>query len=83
MYFCGHGIEKNYNQSFIWLRESAEQSHSEAEYYLSWHYANGWGVAQDLGQWEYWLKKAAAHGYKGAQDAIAKSFDCGVVEFVY
>ena len=83
LYFCGHGVEKNYDQSFRWLRKSAEQSHSEAEYYLSWHYKNGWGVAQNEEKWEYWLKKSAAHGYEGANNAVGKFFECGVVELIF
>ena len=82
MYFCGHGIEKDY-QSFRWLEKSSEQGQPEAEYYLSWHFKNGWGVGEDSEKWEYWLKKSAAHGYKAAQDAVAKSFECGVVEYIY
>ena len=82
-YFCGHGIEKDYFQSFRWLKKSAEQSHSEAEYYLSWHFKNGWGVAENPKKWEYWLKKSAAHGYEGAQDAVRKSFECGVIELIF
>ena len=83
MYFCGHGIEKDYYQSCSWLKKSAEQSHSEAEYYLSWHFKNGWGVVEDSEKWEYWLKKSAAHGYEGAQDAVGKSFECGVIELIF
>ena len=83
MYFCGHGIEKDYYQSFRWLEKSSEQGQPEAEYYLSWHYKNGWGVGEDSEKWEYWLKKSAAHGHEGAQDAVANSFECGQIKLIF
>ena len=83
MYFCGHGTERDYYQSFKWLEKSAHQGQPEAAYYLSWHFKNGWGVGEDSEKWEYWLKKSAADGYEGAQDAVAKSFECGQIEMIF
>ena len=40
-------------------------------------------MVEDSEKWEYWLKKSAAHGYEGAQDAVVKSFECGGIELLF
>ena len=33
-YYNGEGVDKDVNQSFIWLKKSADQGHTDAQYNL-------------------------------------------------
>ena len=43
-----------------------------AEYHLGRMYANGWGVARDLGKAIAWYQKAADHNFAPAQYRVGR-----------
>jgi TPR repeat protein len=58
-----------------WLRRSARQGNSEAQYALGLVYAEGRGVAKDQQQSLYWMNEAARNGSKRAMEDLARAKD--------
>ena len=57
-YFEGWGVEKNYQEAFVWFLRAAEQGDVSAQKNLALCYENGFGVEQDQEQANFWLEKA-------------------------
>ena len=55
-----------------WYREAAEQGYAEAQYYLGFCYAYGYGIEKDLKQAEVWYHKAVKQGHAKAREALKK-----------
>jgi hypothetical protein len=56
-----------------WLIRAAEEGSVEAQYYLGYNYANGFGVDVELTQAEYWLVSSARGGSSKAKTALKNS----------
>ena len=70
----------NYKEAVKWLREAAEQGHTEAQLKLGKCYYNGEGVEEDRDEAEKWLSKAMDEYHKAAKngdsDAQYELGDC-------
>ena len=51
------------NQSFQWMKQAAEQGHTQAQVHLADMYYNGEGTDPDVHKSLYWMKQAAWQGY--------------------
>ena len=67
LYYSGDGVEKDYSQSALWYRRSAEQGNIDAQYSLGNMYLMGEGIAQDDEQAIHWYALAADQGHQSAQ----------------
>ncbi len=70
-------LEGNFAEAWCHWKPLAEQGHAESQYNLGWLYANGNGLAVDMGQAFYWWKQAAAQGYADAEFAIGLAYTTG------
>ena len=61
-YMNGKYVERDYNKSFRWAKQAADQDDSHGCYYLGWHYAYGYGVNKDIKQAIQWLRKSILLG---------------------
>jgi TPR repeat protein len=59
IYFFGNGVEPDYDKSFQWRLEAANQGYPDAQYYLGGMYLFGYGTPKDIEKAIYWLSKAA------------------------
>ncbi len=66
-YYAGDGVIKDYSQSALWYRRSAEQGNIDAQYSLGNMYLMGEGIAQDDKQATHWYALAADQGHVSAQ----------------
>ena len=66
IYYSGDGVEKDYSQSALWYRRSAEQGNIDAQYSLGNMYLMGEGIAQDDEQAIHWYAMAADQGHQSA-----------------
>ena len=58
-YMNGKYVERDYNKSFRWAKQAADQEDSYGCYYLGFIYANGLGFpAKDEKQAVYWLRRS-------------------------
>jgi hypothetical protein len=71
-YHNGNGTRKNYKKAVYWLKLSAKESESEAQYFLALSYLDGDGVTKNKRMANYWLKKAAAAGNEQAIAHLAQ-----------
>lgn len=67
----------DYAEAYCQWKPLAERGHTEAQYHLGWLYANGNGLAVDIGQALMWWRKAADKGYADAQFAVALAYTTG------
>jgi Sel1 repeat len=67
MYEQGQGVQKDYQQAFLWFTKAAAQEYAFAENALGFMYEQGQGVQKDYKQALQWYKKAAAQGYAEAE----------------
>lgn len=70
LYHAGNGVKKDYSQSVLWYRRSAEQGNVDAQYSLGNMYLMGEGIAQDDKQAAYWYALAAEQGHISAQNNL-------------
>lgn len=61
-YMNGKYVERDYNKSFMWAKQAADQDDSHGCYYIGWHYAYGHGVIKDMKQAIQWLRKSILLG---------------------
>lgn len=62
MFMHGAGVPRDLNESFKWLRESAEGGYDEAQYRLGIAYKDGIGTLVNETESKRWLKEAARQG---------------------
>ncbi|WP_171816199.1 SH3 domain-containing protein [endosymbiont of unidentified scaly snail isolate Monju] len=70
-------LEGNFAEAWCHWKPLAEQGHAESQYNLGWLYANGNGLAVDMGRAFYWWKQAAAQGHADAEFAIGLAYTTG------
>jgi TPR repeat protein len=68
-YYTGTGVPKDSKQGLEWLRKSANQGHSGAEFALAILYRKG--ELKDPKQGLEWLTKSAGHGNSAAEYELA------------
>ena len=71
MYYCGEGVEKDYDEAAKWYRTAAEQGDQEAWYKLGNMYYRGEGVKKDTAEAAKWYQKAAEQGHEEARRLLA------------
>ena len=69
--------EENYENSFTFCNEKAEEGDAEAQFNLALMYEKGDGIKQDKQKAFYWYKKAAEQGNAEAQYRLAVMHDKG------
>jgi TPR repeat protein len=74
-YYTGTGVPKDSKQGLEWLRKSADQGHSGAEFALSVLYRKG--ELKDPKAGLEWLRKSAGHGYAAAEYQLGAIFRDG------
>ena len=67
----------NYAEAYCRWKPLAERGYAEAQYNIGWLYANGNGLAVDIGQALDWWMKAAAQGHADAQFAVGLAYTTG------
>lgn len=68
-----HRANKNYREAEIWLKKSAEQGYSQAQYELGGYYDY-----RDRREAVKWYRKAAEQGHAGAQYCLGNIYELGV-----
>lgn len=67
LYRSGHGVEKDLDQSRLWLLQAAKQGIAAAQYRLGYMYDTGEGAEQSDNYAFLWYRKAAEQGHPKAQ----------------
>lgn len=67
LYEQGQGVERDLQQSIVYLRRAAELGDVRGQFQLAMAYEKGLGVDRDLWQAAFWLEKAALQGDETAQ----------------
>ena len=67
LYFGELGLQKDWKQSFHWIRLAAEEKNPLAQFNLSVAYHLGEGVPRDRNKGLEWLHRALRNGYVGAE----------------
>ncbi len=65
-YDMGQGVEKDYEKSFYYYRESADMGYLKSQYEVGRCYTNGWGVEKNLKQAEFYYQLASDQGHEWA-----------------
>ena len=60
-----------------WIRKTADNGDTTAQYALAICYAEGHGVKQDVSEVVKWLRKAAEQGFVDAQFKLAQGYATG------
>ena len=68
----GKGVTKDYSKALDLFFISANQGHSDAQYYLGEMYEKALGVEKDYTKAAEWYKKAADQGDKDAKEALKR-----------
>ena len=68
---------ENYEQAFKYIRESAEQGSSLAQYYLGVMYSSGYYKEKDEEKAFWWFLKSAKQGNRNSQFAIGSMYKSG------
>jgi TPR repeat protein/uncharacterized RDD family membrane protein YckC len=71
MFFCGIGVDKNYQIAAELYQKAATQGHAIAQFELGMLYADGLGVQKSYGSAANWLNKSASQGHLNAKNALA------------
>jgi TPR repeat protein len=58
--------------------KAAKQGHTDAEFFISTCYGEGWGVAKDDAQEMVWLRKAAEQGHATSQYMLGWAYEDGI-----
>jgi len=67
----------DYAEAYCLWRPLADRGDAEAQYYLGWLYANGYGLRIDPMTAAGWWKQAAASGHAEAQFALGLAYSAG------
>lgn len=78
MYARGLGVNKDYDQAFIWFYAAAKRGDAEAQYHLAGLYEQGLGVNQNYQRAISWYQKSALQGYQPAQISLAGLYAIGL-----
>jgi hypothetical protein len=79
-YLEGKDVPKDSEQGLAWLRKSADQGFSRAEYALAYMYLNGAGkLPKDQHEAAKWFRKAAKHQNIASQDKLAAMLAQGLI----
>jgi TPR repeat protein len=74
MYEKGRGVPQNWEKSFYWFLQAANQDHAPAQYNIGYaYYLGGRGIAKDIDQAFIWYKKSADQGYEATQCNVGKN----------
>lgn len=65
-------LEGHYKAAFKELYEPAVYCYPSAEYAVGYMYFYGKGIVLDIDMAQYWMRRAAEHGYPEAPAALAK-----------
>ena len=65
-------------QAFDWIMKAAKQGDTDAEFFISTCYGEGWGVAKDNGQEMAWLRKGAEQGHFNSQFMLGRAYAAGM-----
>ena len=58
--------------------KAAEQGHTDAEFFISTCYGEGWGVPKDDAQEMAWLRRAAEQGHFNSQLFLGRAYAAGI-----
>lgn len=71
-------LEKgDYAVAYCLWKPLAERGLAAAQYHIGWLYANGNGLAVDIGQAMTWWKRAATQGHADSQFAVGLAYTTG------
>lgn len=69
-YLTGEIVDKNPKLAFYWYEKAAQLNDSKAQFNVALMYLKGVGVEQNDDLAIQWLKRSAAQGYRGAEEAL-------------
>ena len=73
----GEATPEEYQQSFKWYLNAAQNGQIDAMFHVAKAYFNGRGVEQDHGEAHKWFLKAAQLGHGGSQSGVAALYQMG------
>ena len=73
----GVGVPKNCAKGIAWLKKSAEQGNTSAQYALGMYYEDGTCVLEDYGEAVKWYRRAAMQGDAGGQFGLSGMYFSG------
>ena len=77
LYFYGHGVDTDYEQSYYWFSKAAQSNNAYAQYSIAFMYIKGQFVEKDDTQVIKWMKLAAENGYTEAQKNMGEYYYYG------
>ena len=77
LYFYGHGVDTDYEQSYYWFAKAAQRNNAYAQYSIAFMYIKGQFVEKDDTQVIKWMKLAAENGYTEAQKNMGEYYYYG------
>ncbi|WP_302962972.1 TIR domain-containing protein [Barnesiella intestinihominis] len=77
LYFYGHGVDTDYEQSYYWFAKAAQSNNAYAQYSIAFMYIKGQFVEKDDTQVIKWMKLAAENGYTEAQKNMGEYYYYG------
>ena len=69
-FVIGENCNKNPDKAFLYFMKAAEQSYSNAEYFIGLCYEASYGCEYDIQKANSWFEKAAEHGNEDAQKKL-------------
>lgn len=80
MYANGIGVERDFEQALVWIRQAADKGLAVAQYLLATRYAGGVGIDRDDYQAVLWYLKAAEQGHAKALFRLGKLYTAPLPE---
>lgn len=77
-YLTGHGLKKDTDKAWVWLRRSANQGNAFAQYDLSYLYPLGEGIRPEYQMAVLLVQRAAASGHVKAIFNLGGMYETGV-----
>lgn len=77
VYYRGDILEKDYDQSFLYIKKAADNNSIKSQYLLGNFYMNGIGVKVDEKESFKWYKLSAENGSSDAQNALGYLYQEG------
>ena len=70
MFYMGHGVKKDFSESFKWLKLAAKGGDTRAQNNLGYYFENGIGVEVNLKEAKSWYQLSYKNGLKKAYEGI-------------
>ena len=70
MYMENEVVEKDIVTGIKWIKQAAENGHSEAQFQLGLCYEEGIGVHRNVNDAIFWYRKASLQGHEEATERV-------------